>query len=52
MNPLLDWPETQAVQLSGAVPCRRDERSVVDSAYRGPMDIIRPLGRFFFAWTF
>ena len=51
MNPFLDSPEAQAVQLSGAVPCRRDERSVVDSAYRGPMDMIRPLGRFF-AWTF
>ena len=47
MNPFLDSPEAQAVQLSGAVPCRRDERSVVDSAYRGPMDMIRPLGRFF-----
>ena len=47
MNPFLDSPEAQAVQLSGAVPCRRDERSVVDSTYRGPMDMIRPLGRFF-----
>ena len=33
MNPFLDSPEAQAVQLSGAVPCRRDEMSVVDSAY-------------------